>query len=180
MRRKLAALISLSLILWILPATTAVAANPKAGAKCSKAKQVKIYKGMSYTCIKSGKKLIWSKGKKVISEETSSTPTATPTPSPSPTPTPTPTPSPTPTPTPTKVGYTMDQVKANSTSASCWTVINNNVYNLTSWISSHPGGAGAIRGLCGVDGTSTFRGRHGTGGSPSATLESYLLGPLSK
>ncbi|MFZ9729006.1 MAG: hypothetical protein ACO3CD_08340, partial [Candidatus Nanopelagicaceae bacterium] len=75
MRRKHAALISLSLILWILPATTAAAANPKAGAKCSKAKQVKIYKGMSYTCIKSGKNLVWSKGKKVISAKTSSTPT---------------------------------------------------------------------------------------------------------
>ena len=164
MRRNLAALISLTLTLWILPATTAVAANPKAGAKCTKAKQVKVYKGFQYTCIKLGAKLVWSKGVKVVI----------------PTPTPTPTPTPIPTPTPTKVGYTMDQVKANSTSASCWTVINNNVYNLTSWISSHPGGAGAIRGLCGVDGTSTFRGRHGTGGSPSATLESYLLGPLSK
>ena len=168
MRRNLAALISLALTLWILPATTAVAANPKAGEKCTKAKQVKVYKGFQYTCIKLGAKLVWSKGVKVVI------------PTPTPTPTPTPIPTPTPTPTPTKVGYTMDQVKANSTSASCWTVINNNVYNLTSWISSHPGGAGAIRGLCGVDGTSTFRGRHGTGGSPSATLESYLLGPLSK
>ncbi len=196
MRRNLAALISLTLTLWILPATTAVAANPKAGAKCTKAKQVKVYKGFQYTCIKLGAKLVWSKGVKVVIPTPTPTPTPTPiptptptptptpiptpTPTPSPTPTPTPIPTPTPTPTPTKVGYTMDQVKANSTSASCWTVINNNVYNLTSWISSHPGGAGAIRGLCGVDGTSTFRGRHGTGGSPSATLESYLLGPLSK
>ncbi|NBP22945.1 MAG: hypothetical protein EBV39_06045, partial [Actinobacteria bacterium] len=80
MRRKLAALISLSLTIWILPATTAVAANPKAGAQCSKANQVKIYKGMSYTCIKSGKKLVWSKGKKVTSAKTSSTTSATPTP----------------------------------------------------------------------------------------------------
>ncbi len=179
MRRKLAALISLSLILLILPSTTAVAANPKAGAKCSKAKQVIIYKGMSYTCIKSGKKLIWSKGKKVISAETSSTPTATPTPSPSPTPTPTPTPSPTPTPTPTKVGYTMDQVKANNTSASCWTVIDNYVYNLTNWISSHPGGAGAIRSLCGVDGTASFKAQHANQANPASRLNSYLLGPLS-
>jgi len=74
----------------------------------------------------------------------------------------------------------MDQVKANSTSASCWTVIDDNVYNLTGWISSHPGGAGAIRGLCGTNGTSSFRGRHGSGGSPSETLATYLLGPLSK
>ena len=83
MRRNLAALISLTLTLWVLPATTAVAANPKAGAKCTKAKQVEIYKGKSYTCIESGKKLTWSKGKEVASAKTSSTPTPTPTPSPS-------------------------------------------------------------------------------------------------
>ena len=162
MRRNFAALISLTLTLWILPATTATAANPKAGAKCTKAKQVKIYKGKSYTCIKSGKKLTWSKGKTISSAETSSTPTATPSP------------------TPTKVGYTMDQVKANSTSASCWTVIDNYVYNLTNWISSHPGGAGAIRSLCGVDGTASFKAQHANQSNPASRLNSYLLGPLSK
>jgi len=160
MRRNLAALISLTLTLWILPATTAAAANPKAGAKCTKAKQVKIYKGKSYTCIKSGKKLTWSKGKTISSAEPVSTPT--------------------PTPTPTKVGYTMDQVKANSTSASCWTVIDNYVYNLTNWISSHPGGAGAIRSLCGVDGTASFKAQHANQSNPASRLNSYLLGPLSK
>jgi len=164
MRRNFAALISLTLTLWILPATTAAAANPKAGAKCTKAKQVKIYKGKSYTCIKSGKKLTWSKGKTISSAEPVSTPTATPSPTPS----------------PTKVGYTMDQVKANSTSASCWTVIDNYVYNLTSWISSHPGGAGAIRSLCGVDGTASFKAQHANQSNPASRLNSYLLGPLSK
>jgi cytochrome b involved in lipid metabolism len=168
MRRNLAALISLTLTLWILPATTAAAANPKAGAKCSKAKQVKIYKGKSYTCIKSGKKLTWSKGK-TISSVAASTPT----------PTPTSTRTPTPTPTPTKVGYTMDQVRANNTSASCWTVIDNYVYNLTNWISSHPGGEGAIRSLCGVDGTASFKAKHANQSNPASRLNSYLLGPLS-
>jgi cytochrome b involved in lipid metabolism len=74
----------------------------------------------------------------------------------------------------------MDQVKANNTSASCWTVIDNYVYNLTNWISSHPGGAGAIRSLCGVDGTASFKAQHANQSSPASRLNSYLLGPLSK
>ncbi|KRO31449.1 MAG: hypothetical protein ABR65_03830 [Actinobacteria bacterium BACL2 MAG-121220-bin52] len=78
------------------------------------------------------------------------------------------------------MGYTMDQVKANNTSASCWTVIDNNVYNLTNWISSHPGGAGAIRSLCGVDGTSSFKAQHANQSNPASRLSSYLLGPLSR
>ncbi|NDD07663.1 MAG: cytochrome b5 domain-containing protein [Actinobacteria bacterium] len=74
----------------------------------------------------------------------------------------------------------MDQVKANSTRASCWTVIDNNVYNLTNWISSHPGGAGAIQSLCGVDGTASFKAQHANQFRPQSSLSSYLLGPLSK
>ena len=152
------------MLLWLIPASSVIAATPKAGAKCAKLKQVQVYKGLRYTCIKSAGKLIWSKGIKVAT----------------PTPTLTPTPSPTPTPTPTKAGYTMDQVKANNTSASCWTVIDNYVYNLTNWISSHPGGAGAIRSLCGVDGTASFKAQHANQSNPASRLNSYLLGPLSK
>jgi len=84
------------------------------------------------------------------------------------------------TPTPTPAGYTMDQVKANKTSSKCWSVIDSNVYDLTNWISSHPGGAGAITSLCGIDGTAAFKGQHGGSGSPASRLAGYLLGPLAK
>ena len=90
---------------------------------------------------------------------------------------------PSPTPEPemtTQTGYTMAKVKENNSAASCWSVINGNVYNLTQWINSHPGGPSVIRGLCGVDGTSSFNGRHRGQGNPTATLASYLLGPLAK
>ena len=103
-----------------------------------------------------------------------------------PTPTPAavaPTPKPSPTPEPemtTQAGYTMAKVKENNSAASCWSVINGNVYNLTQWINSHPGGPSVIRGLCGVDGTSSFNGKHRGQGNPTATLASYLLGPLAK
>ena len=94
---------------------------------------------------------------------------------------PTPTPSPTPEPEMTRqTGYTMAKVKENNSASSCWSVINGNVYNLTQWINSHPGGPSVIRGLCGVDGTSSFNGKHRGQGNPTATLASYLLGPLAK
>ena len=94
---------------------------------------------------------------------------------------PTPTPSPTPEPEmTTQTGYTMAKVKENNSASSCWSVINGNVYNLTQWINSHPGGPSVIRGLCGVDGTSSFNGKHRGQGNPTATLASYLLGPLAK
>ena len=110
-------------------------------------------------------------------------PTAAPTPAAT-TARPTPTPAattarPTPTPDATSAGYTMNQVRANNSASSCWSLINGNVYNLTAWINSHPGGSSAIRGLCGVDGTSSFNARHSGQSNPTATLSRYLLGPLS-
>ena len=93
---------------------------------------------------------------------------------------PTTSPTATPTPTATPAGYTMEQVKANNTSSKCWSVIDSKVYDLTKWINSHPGGAGAIISLCGTDGTAAFKGQHGGSGSPASRLAGYLLGPLAK
>ena len=60
------------------------AANPKAGSVCPKAGTKKVYQGKTYTCIKSGKKLVWSKGVTVIAApKPSVTPTPSPTPNPS-------------------------------------------------------------------------------------------------
>jgi cell division septation protein DedD len=116
------------------------------------------------------------------------TPTASATPTPTPTPTPTrvvtPTPTPTrvvtPTPTPTVAGYTMAQVRANNTARSCWTVIDGVVYDLTRWISNHPGGSGAILFLCGTDGTNAFSAQHQNQARPAIRLDTYRLGPLNK
>jgi len=81
---------------------------------------------------------------------------------------------------PASSGYTMERVKANGTSSSCWAVISGNVYDLTKWIGSHPGGSGAIASLCGTDGTSEFLAMHRGQNKPEARLAGYLLGPLSK
>lgn len=75
--------------------------------------------------------------------------------------------------------YTMADVAKHADSSSCWTAINGNVYDLTKWVSRHPGGPRVILGLCGKDGTSGFVGQHGNQSRPAADLKSFLLGPLS-
>ena len=99
-----------------------------------------------------------------------------------PTPTPTSTSSSTASPTPSAspAGYTMAQVRANNSAKSCWAVIDGFVYNLTSWINSHPGGSSAIVSLCGTDATSTFKSQHANQGKPAAKLDSFRLGALSQ
>ena len=100
-------------------------------------------------------------------------PVVTPTPSTSLSPTPTPTPSP----TLTTVGYTKVQVAANNTPTKCWSIINDNVYDLTKWIKAHPGGQSAITFICGIDGTNAFLAQHRGQASPFSRLASFYLGP---
>ena len=77
-------------------------------------------------------------------------------------------------------GYTMANVRANNSKGSCWSVINGYVYDLTKWISSHPGGEGAIISLCGKDGTNEFVAQHKGQGKAEARLSGYVLGLLAK
>ena len=72
---------SVALVLTSLP--TYSATPPKAGATCSKIGSSTTYQGKKFTCIKSGKKLIWNKG---IAVKSSSSQTSPITPKPTPTP----------------------------------------------------------------------------------------------
>jgi cytochrome b involved in lipid metabolism len=76
-------------------------------------------------------------------------------------------------------GYTMEKVRANNNEASCWSVIDGNVYDLTKWIGSHPGGRGNILSLCGKNGTAEFASKHRGDSNPQTRLKGYLLGPLA-
>ena len=112
--------------------------------------------------------------------EASAAPSATKSASPSPTGTSTPEPTASPTPTDTEpAGFTMAMVSENASSLKCWSVIRGNVFDLTDWIDSHPGGSNAILSICGKEATTTFDNRHRGQGSPEAALQRYLLGPLA-
>lgn len=180
MKKILAAVVALSMI-GIPPVNAAV----KSGANCPKVKATAIVKGLKYTCIKSGKKLLWSKGipaKHAVPTPTvPATPSASSTPTVAPNATPTPKPtvaSPTPSPTFSVRSYTMEQVRQNNTAKSCWAVVDGDVYDLTTWINAHPGGAAPILFLCGTDATNSFRAQHQMQQKPTNKLDSFLLGPL--
>lgn len=64
----------------LLPAYSAI--PPKAGSVCSKQGITKTYQGKKYTCLKSGKKLVWNKGVDLKKAMPSPSPTPSPTPSP--------------------------------------------------------------------------------------------------
>jgi len=87
-KKPLAALAVVALILVPLNAVAAV----KAGDVCKKVGSTATANGKKYTCIKSGKKLVWDKGVTVALPKPKPTPTPTSTPTPTPTQTPTPIP----------------------------------------------------------------------------------------
>jgi len=89
-----------------------------------------------------------------------------------------PAPSPEPEPEPVESKYSMANIAKNNSTSSCWAAISGKAYNLTDWISKHPGGAGAIVSICGTDATSVFQGRHGGQSGPASSLSSYLLGDI--
>lgn len=76
--------------------------------------------------------------------------------------------------------YTMAEVAAANTAQKCWTTIDGNVYDLTTWISQHPGGKANILKLCGIDGAKEFIAQHGTQRKPAQELASLLIGTLKQ
>jgi cytochrome b involved in lipid metabolism len=86
----------------------------------------------------------------------------------------------TPTPAPTTPSYTIAQVATHSNASSCWSAIGAGVYDLTSWINNHPGGAQAILSICGKDGTSAFNNQHGGQSRPAQELAAFFIGNYKK
>ncbi|MEI6470040.1 MAG: hypothetical protein WCO72_11265, partial [Betaproteobacteria bacterium] len=63
--KRLAIGLILLLSLAIVPTSPAFSAV-KTGVSCAKLNQVMVSAGYKYTCVKSGKKLVWSKGVTVV------------------------------------------------------------------------------------------------------------------
>jgi len=76
--------------------------------------------------------------------------------------------------------YTLAQVASHSNSASCWSIVNMSVYDLTTWINSHPGGSRAILSMCGKDSTSAFMAQHGGQSRPENELKTFFIGNYKK
>lgn len=73
-------------------------------------------------------------------------------------------------------GITAAEVAKHNTASDCWSVIDGNVYDLTTYIPTHKGGPGVLTAICGKDGTSAFTGQHSGQAAPAADLSSLLVG----
>ena len=73
---------------------------------------------------------------------------------------------------------TVDDVAEHATSDDCWSIVNGNIYDLTEWISEHPGGSGPIESICGLDATQAFGNQHGGQSEPESELAGFKIGLL--
>ncbi len=73
-------------------------------------------------------------------------------------------------------------VSTHSSKSDCWTTIDGSVYNITEFVSSHPGGDVIVQ-ACGTDGTDLFNNREGNGKKHSPTadviLAKYKIGEIT-
>lgn len=85
-----------------------------------------------------------------------------------------------PTPTSATPSFTMAQIATHNSASSCYAAVNGSVYDLTSFINRHPGGAARILTLCGTDGTAAFEGQHGGQRRPANELAGLKIGTLAQ
>jgi hypothetical protein len=68
--------LALAIVVLLSLSSPVYAAAPKAGSKCTKAGQTSTSAGIKYTCVKSGKKLVWNKGVALKKSEPAPVPSA--------------------------------------------------------------------------------------------------------
>ncbi len=77
--------------------------------------------------------------------------------------------------------YSMSEVAKHSIASDCWLVVDATVYNVTEYVTSHPGGKDILRG-CGLDATTLFATqgkKYGEHSSAAAEiLGGYAIGKL--
>ena len=72
-------------------------------------------------------------------------------------------------------GYKMAEIANHNTASSCWMAIDGKVYDVTDFVSNHPGGATILAG-CGLDASQMFAVQHNQ--KARDMLPGYILGEL--
>lgn len=83
---------------------------------------------------------------------------------------------------PARAAFTVEEVSLHGTADDCWLIIEGKVYDVTGFISRHPGGAAIAQG-CGTDATVLFETRPMGSGTPHSAQarsvrESYYIGDM--
>lgn len=79
----------------------------------------------------------------------------------------------------TGANYSLADVAKHNNVNDCWSAVNGGVYDLTSWVSRHPGGPQAIMSMCGTDASSAFNGQHSGSRRAQAALVLLKIGNLN-
>ena len=79
----------------------------------------------------------------------------------------------------TQQTYKMSDIESHNTQEACWSAINGSVYDLTTWVSRHPGGSKPIIKLCGTDGSTSFERQHGKSSAAQSALTLLKIGTLN-
>jgi cytochrome b involved in lipid metabolism len=82
-----------------------------------------------------------------------------------------------------EVTLDMKEIAKHNTTGDCWLLINNKIYNVSSYLSAHPGGASTISPYCGKEASSAFATKdknkpHST--SANNLLSNYYIGDLNQ
>lgn len=77
------------------------------------------------------------------------------------------------------VQLTSAEVSKHDSASDCWSIVRGKVYDLTSFASRHPGGQGAIKDICGRDGSSSFLSQHSGDNQANNQLAAFLLGDVN-
>lgn len=78
--------------------------------------------------------------------------------------------------------YSINEVANHNSESDCWLVISDKVYEVTEFVTSHPGGQALLEG-CGIDATELFQTRPMGSKTPhsdkaKSLLDKYFIGEL--
>ncbi len=76
---------------------------------------------------------------------------------------------------------TRSEVAKHNSASDCWIIINKNVYNVTLYLSKHPGGSSEVIKTCGTDATKDYneiKGGRGHSSSADNDLSSLFVGAV--
>jgi len=73
----------------------------------------------------------------------------------------------------------LEEVRKHDTYTDCWTVVGDQVFDVTSFINRHPAGSPAIKEMCGKNASEDFLGEHSGQKEPEMWLEKLRIGTLA-
>jgi cytochrome b involved in lipid metabolism len=79
---------------------------------------------------------------------------------------------------PTENTFTLQEVAQHSSEADCYSAIDGVVYDLTAWITEHPGGDRNILRICGIDGSKAYNSQHSGEVKANNILAGFEIGIL--